>query len=267
MPLTLTGVSYRYAGAAAPALREVSLELAPGRAVGLVGANGAGKSTLCLVAVGLAPGVVGGELTGSIDIDGLSTASTPMHTLAQHAGIVFQESQAQISGTAQSVWEEVAFGPRNLSLPLDEVVERTWSALAALAIEHLAERDPARLSGGQAQLVALAGVLALRPSYLVLDEPTSQLDPHGTRLVVEALAGAARETGAGILIAEHKTELLAELCDEVVVLDQGIVVRQGGAGAVLADVTLTELGVAPPPAVALRSALASAGIAWDERWA
>jgi energy-coupling factor transport system ATP-binding protein len=265
--LSLRAVTYRYAGAETPAVRDVDLELEPGRIVGVAGANGAGKSTLCLAAVGLAPAVVGGTLSGSVDIDGMSTATTPMHQLAQRAGVLFQEAQAQISGTAQTVWEEVAFGPRNLSLPLEDVVDRTSGALAALDIEDLAERDPSRLSGGQAQLVALAGVLALRPKYLVLDEPTSQLDPHGTRLVATALVRAVAATGAGVLIAEHKTELLATLCDDVVVLHDGVVVRHGRAADVLADDTLADLGVAPPAPIALRRAVESAGVSWDEAWA
>ena len=266
MALTMSGATYRYAGAAEPSLRAIDLILESGRVIGVVGANGAGKSTLCLVAVGLAPGIVGGELRGSVEVDGLATASAPMHALAQRVGVLFQQPDTQLSGAAPSVWEEVAFGPRNLALPLGEVVERTWEALEALDIVAIAERDPGRLSGGQAQLVALAGVLALRPAYLVLDEPTSQLDPHGTRLVADALARAARTTGVGILIAEHKTELLAQMCDEVLVLADGAIVRRGAAAAVLADAALAELGVASPPAVALRRAVESAGLEWEPSW-
>ena len=266
MALLIEGAGYRYAGSTVSALSGVDLQLERGQVIGVVGPNGAGKSTLCLVAVGLAPGVIGGQLAGAVSIDGLATATTPMHRLAQHVGILFQESETQLSGATPTVWEEVAFGPRNLPLPLAEVVERTWSAIEALDIADIVERDPGRLSGGQAQLVALASVLALRPSYLVLDEPTSQLDPHGTQLVVDALQRAARATGAGILIVEHKTDLLARLCDEVIVLADGNVVRQGSASELLADPALPELGVAPPAAVRMRRAAEAAGLAWDESW-
>jgi energy-coupling factor transport system ATP-binding protein len=265
--LLISGVSYTYAGATQPSLRSVELSVDRGRVTGVVGANGAGKSTLCLVAVGLAPSVIGGTLDGVVEIDGLATASAPMHELAQRAAIVFQQPDTQISNAAPTVWEEVAFGPRNLGLPLAAVVERTWSALDALDIIDLAARAPGRLSGGQAQLVALAGVLALEPAYLVLDEPTSQLDPMGTELVANALRRAARTTGAGILVAEHKTDLLAGLCDHIVVLDRGAVVRHGAAGYVLADDRLADIGVAPPSAVALRRAAESAGLRWDDSWA
>lgn len=266
-PLLLKDVGYTYAGAAHPALRNVDLRLEPGRVIGVVGANGAGKSTLCLVAVGLAPTVVGGSLTGSVTIDGLATGSTPMHVLAQSAGILFQGADTQLSGSAPSVWEEIAFGPRNLSLSLAEVVERTWAAIDALGIEALVERDPGRLSGGQAQLVALASVLALRPRYLVLDEPTSQLDPLGTQLVADALQRAAEGTGAGILIVEHKTDLLAQLCDEVVVIDDGAIVRRGASNDVLSDPALTGFGAAPPSAIALRRTVEAEGLVWDDQWA
>jgi energy-coupling factor transport system ATP-binding protein len=266
MTLALKGVSYRYAGASAMTLRGIDLELAPGRVLGICGPNAAGKSTICLVVVGLAPLTIGGTLEGSVTIDDLDTRTATQHEAAQRAGILFQEPSTQLSDASPTVWEEVAFGPRNLSLPLDEVVERTWAAIDALGIADIAERDPSRLSGGQAQLVALAGVLALRPAYLVLDEPTSQLDPEGTRLVGEALVHAVQATGAGILIVEHKTDLLAQLCDEVAVLDAGAIVRHGPTDEVLADPMLEELGVAPPAAVRLRRAVEASGRHWGPAW-
>jgi energy-coupling factor transporter ATP-binding protein EcfA2 len=266
MSLSLAAVSYRYAGATTEALRGVNLAVEPGRVVGLVGANGAGKSTLCLCAVGLAPNAIGGTIEGTVKIDGLDTKQTPVHQLVQHAGILFQESQTQITSGAPSVWEEIAFGPRNLSLPHDEVIVRTWDAIDALRLADIVDRDPSRLSGGQAQLVALAAVLALGPRYLVLDEPTSQLDPLGTRLVGETLARAAKATGVGILIAEHKTDLLAGLCDEVVVINAGTIVARGAATDVLGDPSLEKWGVSPPALVAARRAVVAAGIEWRAEW-
>lgn len=266
MTLALKEVGYRYAGTQAPVLRGIDLELAPGRVLGVCGPNGAGKSTLCLVAVGLAPLIIGGALEGSVDIDGVDTRTARQYEVAQRVGILFQEPATQLSDAAPSVWEEVAFGPRNLGLPLDEVIERTWSAIEALGISDIAERDPGRLSGGQAQLVALASVLALRPAYLVLDEPTSQLDPEGTRLVGDALEHAAQATGAGILIVEHKTDLLARLCDEIALLDEGAIVRRGAADDVLADSLLEDLGVAPPAAIRVRRAVETSGQRWDPAW-
>ena len=255
--LTLESVGYRYAGALQPSLHDVSLELRDGEVVGLVGASEAGKTTLCLVASGLAPRTVGGRLSGRVLLDGTDVAPLRMDQLAARIGIAFASPATQLSGVASTVYEEVAFGPMNLALPLPEVIERTAGALASLRIEALADRDPERLSGGQQQLVAIAGLLALRPRHLVLDEPTAQLDPAGTAMVADALASLARD-GASILVAEQKTDLLARICGRVIALDAGRVVLQGPAGAVLADPRLAELGVASPTPVRLERAAAEA---------
>lgn len=258
----LSGIRYRYAGSASPSLGPLDLRLSPGRVLGVTGANESGKTTLCLVVSGLAPGVVGGTLDGSIRIDGAETAGLRPFELAQHAGMLFQNAATQLSGTTETVFEEVAFGPCNLGLPVTDVVERVWWALRAAGIEDLAAREPARLSGGQIQLVALAGVLAMRPKYLILDEPTSQLDPAGTALVADAIVRVAGETGAGVLLVEHKTEVLARIAEEVVVLDSGRVALSGPAAEVLGDPRLAELGVEAPARMRLERRLRAAGIEW-----
>ena len=261
MSLSLRAVTYRYAGSNRAVLEALDLIVEPGEVVGVVGANEAGKSSLCLVAAGLAPGTIGGRLDGEVLTDGVSSTAARPHELAQRCGILFQNPTTQLSGTTATVWEEVAFGPRNLGLELDLIVERVGWALSLLGIESLPARDPARLSGGQAQLVALASVLALRPPYLVLDEPTSQLDPHGTRLAGEALARLAAATQVGILLVEHKTDLLEVLADRVVVLAAGRLVREGGAAEVLSDERLEGWGVDPPSRVRLDRAARQAGVA------
>ena len=260
MTLAIKAVTYRYAGTARPALSDISLEIEPGAVLAVVGANQAGKSTLCLLAAGLAPATIGGRLEGTVEIDGLATVGSRPTELAQRCGILFQSPETQLSGTAATVWEEVAFGARNLSLPLDDVVERTDGALASLGIAELAERDPGRLSGGQAQLVALAAVLAMHPAYLALDEPTSQLDPQGTQLVGRALQRLAQETGVGLLVVEHKTDLLAAIADECIALANGRIAARGPAADVLADERLAEWGVDAPAAVRIERAARAAGL-------
>ncbi len=252
--LELRGVSYRYAGYATQVLKEVDLTLADGEIVGLVGPNEAGKSTICLVASGLAPASIGGALTGALLIDGELMAGRPPHELAQRVGIGFQNPGTQLSGVAATVFEEVALGPMNLGLPVHETLERTREALATLRIEELADRAPLRLSGGQGQLVAIASLLAMRPRHVVLDEPTAQLDPEGTRLVGEALRVLAT-TGTALLIAEHKTDLLDGLCDRTLVVDGGRIVLEGPTNAVLEDDRLVGWGVEPPAHVRLARAL------------
>jgi energy-coupling factor transporter ATP-binding protein EcfA2 len=255
--LRLEAVRYAYPGSRAMALDGIDVELEAGRVIGIVGPNDAGKSTLCVVASGLAPRFVGGRLDGSVRLGGVETRDLAPHESAQRCGLLFQNPETQLSRTAPTVFEEIAIGPRNLGLALAEVLRRVDSALGVLGIADLAARDPSRLSGGQAQLVALACVLALEPPLLALDEPTSELDPEGTRLVGDALARLSRQRGTAILIAEHKTALLQAMADEVVLLDQGRVVLAGPAPKVLADPTLATHGVASPPAVERRLPVAA----------
>lgn len=257
--LALDAVTYRYAGARRAALREVSLELRDGEVLGIVGASEAGKTTLALVASGLAPRAIGGTLRGRLLLDGDDVAALPMHEVAAQVGIGFQNPATQLSGVTESVFEEVAFGPMNLGVPRDDVIARTWDALTALRVETLAERDPARLSGGQQQLVAIAGLLALRPRHLVLDEPTAQLDPAGTRLVAEALARLAAD-GASICVVEQKTDLLAGLANRIAVIDAGRIAFEGPAAEVLADPRIADLGITPPAPVRLARAAAAAAL-------
>jgi energy-coupling factor transport system ATP-binding protein len=265
--LELAAVTYRYSGASRPALSAIDVRIEPGRVVGVAGANESGKTTLCLVASGLAPAVVGGALTGSVSIDGVAASGLAPHELAQRCGLLFQHPATQLSHTTETVFEEVAFGPCHLGLPVEEAVDRVGAALRAVGVEELAAREPTRLSGGQSQLVALASVLAMRPRYLILDEPTSELDPAGTDLVAGALSRLAAESGAGILIVEHKTDVLAGIADEVVILAGGRVTMAGETGTVLGDPRLVELGVEPPAKVRLERAVRSAGLDWSARLA
>jgi energy-coupling factor transporter ATP-binding protein EcfA2 len=164
-----------------------------------------------------------------------------------------------LSGVCSTVYEEVAFGPMNLGLPRNEVMARTARALEAVAVPDLAARDPEHLSGGQQQLVVLAGLLAMEPRHLVLDEPTAHLDSIGTRLVGEAITRLAAG-GASILIAEQKTDLLAAICGRVIALERGSVALEGPAAAVLANPRLDALRVEPPASVRLRRLAVAAGV-------
>jgi energy-coupling factor transport system ATP-binding protein len=257
--LRLENVSYRYAGYAKKVLRDVDLTLGDGEIVGLVGANEAGKSTLCLVGAGLAPGSIGGGLDGRVTIDGVAMTGRPQYEFATRVGIGFQNPSTQLSGVTGSVFEEVALGPMNLGLPGRETVARAKAALATLRIEDLAEREPRRLSGGQAQLVVIASVLAMRPAHLILDEPTAQLDPEGTRLVGAALRGLAA-SGTALLIVEHKTDLLDGLCDRIVVIDDGRIVSDDATATVLGDARLEAWGVEAPSRIRMQRLLADRGL-------
>jgi energy-coupling factor transport system ATP-binding protein len=256
--LQLSGASYRYAGYANEVLHDIDLALADGEIVGLVGANESGKSTLCLVASGLAPASIGGSLRGTLTLDGQPTAGLSTHELAERVVVGFQNPNTQRSGIAATVFEEIALGPMNLGLPVAETVRRTHEAIARLRLEALVRRDPQRLSGGQAQLVGIASLLAMRPRHIILDEPTAQLDPAGTRLVGDALRALAAE-GTSLLIAEHKTDLLDGLCTRILAIDDGRIVLDGPTAAIFDDPRLAELGVEPPSRARLSRALADGG--------
>ena len=146
MSIELSGIGYRYAGETKTALLDVDLDLRDGEVLGVTGRSESGKTTLCLVVSGLAPRTIGGRIRGTIRLDGEAVDDWPMHRLSQRIGIGFQNPATQLSQVAESVFEEFAFGPRNLALPRDEVITRTWDALAGLRIDGLAERDPRRLS-------------------------------------------------------------------------------------------------------------------------
>lgn len=255
--LELEAVSYRYAGAAIPSLVDLSLSLGPGNVVGLTGATESGKSTTCLVAAGLAPRSIGGHLEGSATVNGRSLAALSAGELPSLIGIAF--ANAQLSGMCSTVYEEVAFGPMNLGLPRGDVIDRTESALVEVGLPDLGPRDPEHLSGGQRQLVAIAGLLALRPNHLVLDEPTGHLDPAGTRMVGDAIARLATG-GASILIAEQNTDLLAGICTRVITLEHGRVRLDGSADEVLTDPVLESLGVDLTTEARLRGLAMAAGV-------
>jgi energy-coupling factor transporter ATP-binding protein EcfA2 len=226
--LELHSVSYRYPGFARPALAGVDLTIGEGEIVGLAGPNGAGKSTLCLVASGLAPASIGGEIVGEVRVAGEPLGGRRPHELAGTVGMVFSNPEAQRTRVASTVFEEVAFGPLNLGLPVVETFARTRSALASLGIGELAERHPGRLSGGQTQLVAIASMLAMRPRHLVLDEPVAELDPEGRGLLAGALRRVAND-GTGLLVAEHDLDLLSELGGRVVHIHDGRLGADGRA--------------------------------------
>lgn len=257
--LKLQGVTYRYPGAAHNSLHGITLELAEGTVTGLAGAAEAGKSTLCLVAGGLAPRVVGGRVTGDITLDGVEVTDWPMHRLAEHVVTGLQDPAGQLSLIADTVFEEVAFGPANLGLPREEVVERSDEALRIVGIEDLRERDPERLSGGQQQLLVMAGLLAMRPRHLILDEPVAHLDASGSRFVLEAVTAIAA-SGTAVLMAEQRSEALAAVCGSLAIVAGGNIVAQGPPHQVLADPNTTTFGIEELPQDRLRRRLAEAGL-------
>jgi energy-coupling factor transport system ATP-binding protein len=240
--IELADFSYAYPTGTRPALRSVRLTIPAGQLCGVVGPSGAGKSTLAHALAGFVPHALGGETAGRVVVGGRAVTETPLPELVRYVGLVLQNPFSQISGVKFTVREELAFGLENLGVPREEMVRRVDRVLADLRIEALAERSPYELSGGQQQLVALGSVLVMQPQVLVLDEPTSQLDPAGSRLVFDAVR-ALHQAGITVVLIEHKLERLAEIADRVLVLRDGEVALDGAPTTVLADPRLDSWGV------------------------
>lgn len=234
--ITARDLSYAYPGAKS-ALSHVSFDVAEGETVGLIGPNGAGKTTLFLCLTGVLP-----TRQGQVTIAGLDPSdSSQRKQLPRHVGIVFQNSDDQLFAT--SIKDDVAFGPLNLELPRDEIEKRVREALAQVRLTGFEDRPPHNLSGGEKRRAAMAGILAMKPSILLLDEPTMFLDPRGRR----ELIGLLRELEGTRLIASHDLELILELCQRTFILDGGRLVAQGPTRMLLGDEALmTEHGLEVP---------------------
>lgn len=217
---------------AAPALKQVTCDLLPGTVTAVVGANGAGKSTLCYAFAGFIPHFFKGDMQGSVRVNGADTNMMPLADLVTQVGMVFQNPFNQISGAKLTVAEEIAFGPENLGIPRDEMEARVRNALDLFGLRTAADRSPFALSGGQQQRLALASVFVMQPSVLILDEPTSQLDPEGTRQVMETI-GLLASQGRTIILVEHKLEWVARLASRVLVLNRGMLVADGAPREIL----------------------------------
>ena len=201
--------------------------MAEGETVGLVGPNGAGKSTLLLHLNGLLPESPNGQ--SSIWIDGSPVGPANLADVRRRVGLVFQDTNDQLF--CPTLFEDVAFGPRQLGLSEAEVAQRVADCLAKVGLSGLEHRAPHHLSGGEKRRACLAGVLACQPSILVLDEPTSSLDPRGRRDLKELLLRIPLTK----IIATHDLELVVQVCDRVIVLDRGAVVAEGPTETVLSD--------------------------------
>ncbi|MEX2143683.1 MAG: ABC transporter ATP-binding protein [Anaerolineales bacterium] len=241
--ISLRNFSYRYPSQERFALQELNLEIKAGQFCGVVGANGAGKSTLCYALSGFAPHFFRGEVQGQGLIGKLDIAKSSLGELAGEVGLVFQNAFNQISGARFTVRGEIAFGLENLGIARRQIQARVDDVLDALNLTDLASRSPYELSGGQQQRVAIASILAMRPKVLVLDEPVSQLDPHGTEEIFKIIEMISQSGETTVVLVEHKLEWLAAYADRVLVLDQGRVVMDGPARSVLASADMMKLGI------------------------
>jgi len=235
----IENVNYKYPLEEKQALKNINIEIKKGEFWAVIGKNGSGKTTFCNMLRRFVPDFYKGELTGKITLEDKELKDYSQKELVQKIGFVFQNPFTQISGVKDTVFEEIAYGLENLGLEKEEIISKVEKILKLLEIEKLRERNPYDLSGGQKQRVALASIIAMDPDILVIDEPTSQLDPKGTEDIFKIINLMANE-GKTIILVEHKLELIAEYAQNILVLDEGEIILSGKAEEVLNNKILLE---------------------------
>jgi energy-coupling factor transporter ATP-binding protein EcfA2 len=251
--IEIRDLTFQYVGATRTTLDSVNLEIKSGEIVLIAGHSGSGKSTLLRAINGLIPHQHAGSYSGKVTVDGIVVSESDMSKLATRVGYIFQNPENQIF--MFSVERDIAFGLENLGLPTDEIRARVDWALDLLKINHLALRAPHELSDGQKQRVAIAGVIAMRPKILILDEPTSLLDPFTANSLVNLVRELRSSLGMTVLIVEHRLDLVAKICDRLVVIDKGSIVFSGTPREVLSKADISIYGVTEPAIVKLAKIL------------
>ncbi|MDR2619884.1 MAG: ATP-binding cassette domain-containing protein [Propionibacteriaceae bacterium] len=256
--IEITGLSFTYPLSRHPALRGIDLTVAPGEWVSIIGANGAGKSTLAQAIRGLVPQFSKGELDGTVRVRGRDLAGGSVGELTADVGYVFQNPFTQMTGVATTVYAELAYGLGNMGVPPEAIRSRVDAMLEATNLVPLAARSPFELSGGQQQRVALASILVMEQPILVIDEPTSQLDPETTAAMFELIA-TAHAAGRTVVLVEHKMEQVARFSDRVILLSDGEIALSGTPAEVFSNPACERYGVRLPEAMYLERALERRG--------
>lgn len=254
----LKNVTYRYPVSCVKNLRKINLSIEKGEFVAVIGKNGAGKTTLCNVIRGFIPHFYHGRISGSVTVNGKDVLETGIGVLSRDVGYVFQNPFNQNSGIKGTVYEEIAYGLENLGIPREEIFQRVDAVIELLHIEHLADKHPMKLSGGQCQRVALASVIVMEPEVLIIDEPTSQLDPKGAEDVFRII-DTMKQKGLTTILVEHKIDRIAEYADRVILMDDGEIVMDGPSQEILSDKRLLDYGVVLPQCAMLGLALREQG--------
>jgi energy-coupling factor transporter ATP-binding protein EcfA2 len=247
--IEVRNLTFKYVNSDKPSLYNINLSIDKGEFLLITGPTGCGKTTLCKCLNGLIPNSYNGDFNGEVIVDGLSTKEHPVYELAQHVGLVFQDPENELFCT--SVEKEIAFGPENLGLPRDEIRRRVEEAMAMVGISHLRERSPYELSGGEQQKVAVAALLAMKPKILVLDEPTSNLDPFSAYSILNLLFNLKKEYEMTIILIEHRLEIAAKMADRCAVMNDGRIIAIGPPEEVLYSDTIESIGIGIPKIVKL----------------
>ncbi|HXZ90240.1 MAG TPA: ATP-binding cassette domain-containing protein [Candidatus Dormibacteraeota bacterium] len=223
--ISARNLSFKYAGAEKPSMEGVTFSIEKGKFVILTGPSGCGKTTLCRCLNGLIPNFYSGQLTGELEVDGVNVKGKATAELATHVGFVFQNPENQLFSL--SVERDVGFGLENLGVPREQAIERVQWAMRATGVFELRDKAPHELSGGQQQRAAIAGILAMRPNILVLDEPTSFLDPKSAEEIVSVIAKLGHDLGLTIVLVEHRLDIVSRYADRVMVMDGGKIQLDG----------------------------------------
>lgn len=236
---------WKYATSKEWVLKNISIKIRKGEFLGIVGPSGAGKTTLCLCMSGLIPLRSKGLMNGKLLIKGLDTKNTLLQEIINKVGIVFQDPDTQL--VTMSVEDEIAFPLENMNLPRKEIEERVEEALRMVGLEEYREKYPYELSGGQKQRLAIASILALKPEILILDEPTSDLDPIGKKEVFSILSKLREKYKVTLIVVEHNTEELAKYADRIAFLYNGEIIKIDSPNKFFKDIEfLKDKGVYPP---------------------
>jgi energy-coupling factor transporter ATPase len=251
-------LTYTYPGGTTPSISDVSIKMEKGEFTLITGPSGCGKTTLCRCFNGLIPHFYQGEMKGGIIVTDLNVTEHPIHELARHVGLVFQNPENQLF--ALSVEKDVAFGLENLGVPREEMRKKVDWALRLTGIYDLRERAPHELSGGQQQRVAIASVLAMQPQVIVLDEPTSFLDPLSAKKIFEVIRELNRNLGITVVLVEHRLDLTARYADHIIIMDKGKIVLDGDPHEILRSEEARLIGVGIPKATRLYQVLGKDGV-------
>jgi len=223
--IKIENLSVQYLEQEDKALDGISLEVNEGEFVAILGAHGAGKTTLCLSINGIVPNMINADMFGKIEVAGEVPPKIPVRELASKVGSVFDNPEFQMSQL--TVFEEVALGLQNLGVEKDTIIENITRSLELVGLAGFEERSPFEISGGQQQRLAMASALSMKPQILVLDEPTSNLDPIGKEEVFTVTRKMNQEEVLTVIIAEHEVEVIAEYADKVILLEEGKITQMG----------------------------------------
>ncbi|MHA1956806.1 MAG: energy-coupling factor ABC transporter ATP-binding protein [Candidatus Thorarchaeota archaeon] len=258
--LEFADFSFKYLGADSLALRKISLSIDQGEYVVITGPSGCGKTTLCRAINGLVPQFHRGYIAGHVYTEGKDTRESNVSQLAKTAGMVFQNPSNQL--VTLNVEKEIAFGPENLGVEPEEIRRRVELLIERLDIEHLREKHPHEMSGGEQQRVAIAATLALEPKILVADEPTSNLDPRSAEIILDIIADQNRE-GMTVVLVEHRLDLVSKDASRLILMDKGSIVADGTPRKVLVMDLCEDIGIGVPKATQVYRRLKERGIDLD----